>query len=193
MQIQSVLDLSVVHAILNSSYIFTLFLGYFIFNETLTKAQWIGICFVIIGAALIFSMERPITGGLTDIRNLIGLTIVSLSIITIFIAVAIYNNRINYEVMYALCAGIAFGMSQVYVKATTNHISMEIGYFSVLSLDSLSEFLTAWPSIAVVVFGIFGFICMQISLSKGKISICIALLAVISRAISTTSGYYIFR
>ncbi len=192
LQIQSVLDLSVVHAILNSSYIFALFLSYFVFNETLTKSQWIGICFVMIGAALIFFMERPITGGLTNIRNLIGLTITSISIITIFMTVAIYNKRINYDVMYALCAGIAFGVSQVYVKATTNQISMEIGYFSVLSLDSLSEFLKAWPSIAVVGFGIFGFICMQISLSKGKVSICIALLAVISRAISTSSGYYIF-
>jgi multidrug transporter EmrE-like cation transporter len=41
-------------------------------------------------------------------------------------------------------------------------------------------------------FSVTGFICMHISFSHGKVSICVALLAVISRTISTSSGYYIY-
>ena len=98
----------------------------------------------------------------------------------------------NYEILYAISGGIAFGNSQVCVKATTNYITDETGYFSVFSMQSVTEFVNVWPTALIVLFGITGFICMQISFTHGKVSICVALLAVISRAISTSSGYYIF-
>lgn len=191
-QIQSVLDLSVVHSILNSSYIFTLLLGYLVLGEQLTRRQWVGTLTVILGTTSILFVGDPITGTMTKIDNLLGLSVLSVAIIIGLLIVARLNTSINYEIFYAISAGIAFGNSQVYVKASTNLITDQTGYFSVLSLQSLSEFMNVWPSLALAIFAVIGFVCTQISFSNGKVSICVALIAVISRGISTTSGYYVF-
>jgi len=191
-QIQSVLDLSVVHSILNSSYIFTLLLGYLVLGEQLTRRQWIGTLTVILGTTSILFVGDPITGTMTKIDSLLGLSVLSVAIIIGLLIVARLNTSINYEIFYAIAAGIAFGNSQVYVKASTNLITDQTGYFSVLSLQSITEFMNVWPSLALAIFAVIGFVCTQISFSNGKVSICVALIAVISRGISTTSGYYVF-
>ncbi len=192
LQIQSVLDLSVIHSILTSTYIFTLLLGYLFLDEELTPGQWFGTLTVIVGTTAILFIGEPITGTETRIGNLMLLSILSMSIISSLLLFAKTCERINYEITYAISAGIAFGNCQVYVKASTNMIEDQTGSFSVLSLQSISEFLNIWPSLALILFSVTGFLCMHISFSHGKISICVALLAVISRTISTSSGYYIY-
>jgi multidrug transporter EmrE-like cation transporter len=192
LQIQSVLDLSIIHSILTSTYIFTLLLGYLFLEEKLTPTQWFGTLTVFIGTTAILFIGEPITGGETRIDNLIMLSILSMSIITLLLLFAKTCEKINYEVTYAISAGVSFGNCQVYVKASTNMIEHQTGSFSVLSLQSISEFLHIWPSLALILFSVTGFLCMHISFSHGKISICVALLAVISRTISTSSGYYVY-
>ncbi len=192
LQIQSVLDLSVVHSILTSTYIFTLLLGYLFLREKLTITQWIGTVTVLLGTLIVVLVEQPITGGVTNVQNLLLQSALSLFLIVLLIISTRLNKRINYEIVYAISAGIAFGNCQVFVKASTNLITDHTGGFSVLSLQSLAEFLHIWPSLALIVFSITGFVCMHISLTHGKVSICIALLAVISRGLSTSSGYYIY-
>lgn len=192
LQIQSILDQSVIHSILTSTYIFTLLLGYAFLNEKLSPAQWFGTLTVIAGTAAILFLEQPISGGDTHVMNLMLLSILSMLIVVSLLLLAKTWESINYEVAYAIAAGIAFGNCQVYVKVSTNMIEDQTGFFSVLSLQSISEFLNIWPSLAVVLFSVTGFLCMHLSFSHGKVSICVALLAVISRTISTSSGYYIY-
>ena len=192
LQIQSVIDLSVIHSILTSTYIFTLLLGYWFLGEKLTTTQWLGTITVIIGTSAIIFLGQPVTGGKTEIGNLMLLSGVSMSIIFSLLLLANTCESINYEIAYAISAGVAFGNCQVYVKASTNMITDQTGSFSVLSLQSISEFLNIWPSLALIIFSVTGFLCMHISFSHGKVSICVALLAVISRTISTSSGYYIY-
>lgn len=192
LQIQSVLDVSVVHSILNSSYIFTLLLGYLFLGEVLTRNQWIGTLTVTLGTIIILFIDNPVTGRMTDMERLLSISLLSGAVISIAIVIAGRRLRSNYEIFYAIAAGVAFGNSQVYVKVTTNCISDETGGFSVLSMQSLAELLHVWPSLAVALFSVIGFICMQISFSNGKVSITVALIAVISRAISTSSGYFVF-
>jgi len=192
LQIQSILDVSVVHSILNTSYIFTLLLGYLFLGEVLTRNQWIGTLTVIAGTVIILFIDNPVTGQLTNMQRLLGLSLLSGVAISIAIVIASRRLRSNYEIFYAIAAGVAFGNSQIYVKVTTNFVSDETGAFSVLSMQSLSELVQVWPSLAVALFSVIGFICMQISFSNGKVSITVALIAVISRAISTSSGYFIF-
>lgn len=192
LQIQSVLDLSIVHSILTSTYIFTLFLGYLFLGEKLSRTQWLGTLTVIIGTTAIVLIGEPVTGGATRIDNLLLLSVSSLFMIALLLVLANTCKTINYEIAYAISAGIAFGNCQVYVKASTNMIEDQTGSFSILSLQSISEFLNIWPSLALIVFSVTGFLCMHISFSHGKVSICVALLAVISRTISTSSGYYIY-
>lgn len=192
LQIQSILDVSVVHSVLNSSYIFTLLLGYLFLGEVLTRNQWIGTLTVTLGTAIILFIDNPVTGQMTDLERLLGISLVSGVLISILIVIANSRLRSNYEIFYAIAAGMAFGNSQIYVKVTTNFISDETGGFSVLSIQSLSELVHVWPSLAVALFSVIGFICMQISFSHGKVSITVALIAVISRAMSTSSGYFVF-
>jgi len=192
LQLQSVLDISVVQSILNSSYIFTLLLGYFVLNEVLTKQQWIGTIAVIIGPLAIMTVDNPVTSQSTNIRVLLVQSGVSFIIILFLIIASFFYKNVNYGILYATSGGIAFGNSQVCVKATTNFITDETGYFSIFSIQSVTEFVKVWPTALIILFAITGFICMQISFTHGKVSICVALLAVISRSISTSSGYYVF-
>ncbi len=192
LQLQSVLDISVVQSILNSGYIFTLLLGYLVLDEVLTKQQLVGTIAVIIGALAIMTVDNPVSSQSTNIEVLLIQSGISFLIICLLILFSFFYENVNYEILYAISGGIAFGNSQVCVKATTNYITDETGYFSVFSMQSVTEFVNVWPTALIVLFGITGFICMQISFTHGKVSICVALLAVISRTISTSSGYYIF-
>ncbi|MGH8497928.1 MAG: hypothetical protein ACRERV_03850 [Methylococcales bacterium] len=192
LQIQSVLDLSVIHSILASTYVFTLLLGSVFLNEKLSSVQWLGTLTVMIGTGAILFLGQPISGGETRIDNLLWLSGISLAMILGLLVLANTCEKINYEIAYAISAGIAFGNCQVYVKASTNMIENHTGSFSILSLQSISEFLNIWPSLALVVFSVAGFLCMHLSFSHGKVSICVALFAVISRTISTSSGYYVY-
>ena len=192
LQLQSVLDLSVIHSILNTSFIFTLILGYLILGEQLTRTQWIGTITVMVGTVIMLFVDNPVSGQMTDMDNLMVLGVGSAVVIIILVILANVNHNLNFEILYAIAAGIAFGNGQVFVKTTTNFITKEIGGFSVLSMESITELFHIWPSLVVLAFSIFGFICMQISFAHGKVSITVALLTVISRAISTTSGYFIY-
>lgn len=192
LELQSILDVSFIHSIMNSSYLFTLLLGYLVLKEILSTRQWIGTLTVIIGAAIIMAVDNHITGQATNINALLIQAAISVSLIGALISFSILYRNANYEILYAIAAGVAFGNSQVFVKAATNYITDQNGSFSVFSVQSLTELINVWPTLLVVIFAITGFICMQISFTHGKVSICVALLAVISRAISTSSGYYIF-
>ena len=77
LQIQAVLDLSVVHSILTSTYIFTLVLGYVFLGEKLSRTQWLGTVIVMIGTTAIVFIGQPITGGSTNIDNLMVLSALS--------------------------------------------------------------------------------------------------------------------
>lgn len=192
LELQSILDLSIIHSIMNSSYIFTLLLGYIVLKEVLTKRQWLGTATVIMGALIIISVDNPTTGHATNVSALLIQGAISFLLIIFLIVLSLNNKNMNYEILYAASAGIAFGNSQVFVKATTNYITDETGYFTVFSLQSMTQLINVWPTLLIILFAITGFICMQISFTHGKVSICVALMAVISRAISTSSGYYIF-
>ena len=186
------LDLSVIHSVLNTSFVFTLILGYLFLGEVLTKKQWFGTIIVMIGVTIIMFIDNPATGQMTEMNHLIILGLVSAVLITALIVTANHVAGLNFEILYAIAAGIAFGNGQVTVKAATNSVTESTGDFSVLSMQSLAEVFNVWPSLGVIIFSVVGFICMQISFAHGKVSITVALMAVISRAISTSSGYFIF-
>lgn len=191
-QVQSVIDVSVVYPILNFSYIFALVLGYLYLKEMLNKAQWIGVATVVLGTVVMLFIKDPVTGNMTDIQYLKVITLISMGSIAILIAFAIRYKPLSYEIVYAICAGIAFGNVETYLKTNTNLVTSEIGYFSVLSWESLHQFMTLWPFLMVIFFSIIGFVCMQIAFSHGNVSVSVPLVAVTQRPVTMSSGYLIF-
>jgi Predicted permeases len=191
-QVQSVIDISIVYPILNFSYIFTLLLGYLFLKESLNKNQWLAIIIVTLGTAIILFVKNLATGDQTDINDLIFLTFISIISIVILIIITFNNRNINYEIIYAICAGISFGNVETYLKVNTNLIINKIGYFSIFSFESVGEFLMMWPFLVLISFSIIGFICIQVSYSHGNVSITVPIIAVIQRIINMISGYLIF-
>ncbi len=191
-QIQSKLDVSIVYSLLNFSYILVLIMGHYFLKEYLNLDQWLGVLTVIIGTIMILSIEDAVTGQPTDIGNLIVLTACSIVICSILVLIAYKNTRIDYELLYAICTGICFGSVEAYLKATTNLVAAEIGYFSIFSLDSIIQFVTLWPFFVMFMFGALGWVFLQITYSHGNISITVPVMAVTQRMVSLSSGYFVF-
>lgn len=191
-QIQSRLDISIVYSILNVSYIFVLVLGHYFLHERLNRNQWLGVITAIIGTMMILAIKDTVTGSDTDINRLFSLTVFSIGVVGCLIAVSAKMKSMNYEMLYALCAGVCFGCVEIYLKATTNLVTSEIGYFSIFSLNSVIEFVSLWPFFVMFVYGAVGWVFLQITYSHGSVSITIPMIAVTQRIVSMSSGYYIF-
>ncbi len=191
-EIQSLIDISVVYPILNFSYIFVLLLGYKFLDESLTKRQWLGIVTVSIGTLLIIFIEKPVTGSDTNVVRLLAFSAVSILAICLAI-ITVYKKSIkNYEIFYALCTGISFGNVETYIKANTNQVIAEFGQFSIFSVDSLAYFISLWPFSMIILFSAIGWLCMQVTYSHGNVSVSVPLFAVLQSCITLSCGYFIF-
>lgn len=191
-EIQSVIDISVVYPILNFSYVFTLILGYFFLREILDKTQFIGIATVIIGTALIIFIDEPATGGDTDFQRLFLVSFISAMTIGFIVYYVHKNNIENYEIPYALCTGICFSNVESLVKTNTNLVTSELGYFTVFSIESISYFISLWPFYMLIVFSIVGWIFMQITYSHGNVSVTVPVFAVLQSTLTIISGYFVY-
>lgn len=194
-QIQSSIDISIVYPILNFAYIFTLLLGYVFLKENLTGPQWLGVIVVTLGTATILLVKNAVTGGLTDMAALkwtTWLAIASAVGLLVLGSRSIQSKNLNYEILFALCAGICFGSVETYLKTTTNLVVSELGSFSVTSLDSVVAFITAWPFFVLALFGAVGFVSLQLAFSRGHVSVTVPLIAVTQRMMNMISGYYVF-
>ncbi len=192
LELQTVLDVSVVYPILNFSYIFVLLLGYYFLNEHLNPRQWFGVLTVIIGTALILFIQTPTTGQEANVLNLMIFSVISLFIIA-YIIYTIYQQAIdNYEIGYAICTGLSLALVQIYIKANTNLVTVEIGHFSIFSMDSVLHFFTLWPFLMLTLFSVVSWICTQITYSHGNISVSVPLFAVIQSVVTLIFGYFVF-
>ncbi len=191
-QIQSQLDISIVYSILNVSYIFVLVLGHYFLHERLNRNQWLGVITAIVGTMMILAIKDTVTGSETDVDGLFSLTVFSVGVVACLMVVSAKMKSMNYEMIYALCAGVCFGCVETYLKATTNLVASEIGYFSIFSLNSVIEFVSLWPFFVMFVYGAVGWVFLQITYSHGNVSITIPMIAVTQRIVSMSSGYYIF-
>ncbi len=191
-ELQTVLDVSVVYPILNFSYIFVLLLGYYFLNEILNSKQWFGVLTVICGTALILFIETPATGQQANVWNLAlisGVSIVSIATIVYWVYKC---NTENYEIAYAICTGLSLGLVQIYIKANTNLVALELGHFSIFSMDAVLVFFTLWPFFMLTVFSIIGWVCTQITYSHGNVSISVPLFSVIQSVVTLVFGYFVF-
>lgn len=191
-EIQTIIDISVVYPVLNFSYIFVLLLGYIFLYEKLAKRQWIGVITVSIGTLLIIFIEKPGTGSETNIERLLAFSSTSMLLICTVIFI-VYKNRVkNYEKYYALCTGLSLGNVETYIKANTNMVIAEYGGFSIFSMDSLYYFASLWPFAMMVLFSVVGWLCMQITYSHGNVSVSVPLFAVLQSCVTLFCGYFVF-
>lgn len=191
-QLQSFIDVSVVYPILNFSYIFVLLLGVFFLDEALSQWQWYGVLAVVSGTLVILLITDTSTGTGTNNARLVAISVVSLVTIVALVAFAYTKKIVNYEILYAICTGIAFGNVETYMKATTNMVNSEFGTFSVFSISSVVQFINMWPFLLLILFGVIGWVCMQITYSHGDVSITVPLFAVIQSSITLGCGYLVF-
>ncbi|MGH8553161.1 MAG: EamA family transporter, partial [Methylococcales bacterium] len=191
-QIQSRLDVSVVYSILNFSYIFVLIMGHHVLRESLNADQWFGVVVVTMGTLMILGVYEVNTAQPTSIGNLLKLTGTAFLMIALLISTAWHNKETQYEIIYAICAGICFGLVEIYLKATTNMATSEDGSFSILSWQSIRVFLSVWPFFVMFACGAVGWLFLQITYSHGKVSVTMPVVAVIQRIVSIFSGYYVY-
>jgi drug/metabolite transporter (DMT)-like permease len=191
-QVQSLADLSIVYPILNFAYIFALILGYFFLDELLTREQWLGVATTVAGTVILLFVEDPSTGQQTDITHLAVISSISTLLIAGLVLSAWKDRRQIWEVYYAICAGIAFGNVEIFLKATTNMTIAEIGHFSVFSWESVLGLMTVWPFFILMAFGVIGFIFMQIAYSHGDVSVSVPLITMTQRPVTLFSGYFAF-
>ena len=191
-QLQSFIDVSVVYPILNFSYIFVLLLGYFFLNEELNQWQWFGVLAVITGTMIILMIADTATGSATNNSRLLTISVISLITIVSLIMFARFKKIANYEIIYAMCTGIAFGNVETYMKANTNLVNSEFGEFSVFSMASILHFINMWPFLLLILFGVIGWVCMQVTYSHGDVSITVPMFAVIQSSITLGCGHLVF-
>ena len=191
-EMQAHLDISIVYSILSFSYVFVLILGHYILGEKLNDNQWSGVFSVIIGTILILTIRDLRTGKATDVGNLITLTAILVGTLCSIIIVTFKSKRFDYEIPFAVCTGICFSCVEIYLKSGTNLVAEQLGYFTILSQQSLMRFVMVWPFYIMFLFGALGWLCLQITYSRGKVSITVPVIVATQRIVSMSSGYFVF-
>jgi drug/metabolite transporter (DMT)-like permease len=191
-QAQAGLDVSVVYPILNFAYVFTLLLGGLMLREVLDRSQWLGIGVVSFGTVLVLLVPRHASGGAPDPVALPAVAGIALLLIGFFGWRAYRGHERNYEATFAICAGIAFAEVAAFLKTDTHMVTQHVGHFSIFSLDSIVEFFTIWPSLALFAFSGIGFLCMHIAYSHGNVSLTVPLIAVSQRIMEAPIGLFVF-
>ena len=191
LQVQAVADLSIVYPLLNFSYVFTLLLGYLFLKEVLTKEQWGGVAIATLGTITLLYVDDQATGRETHLIHLGLVAAFSLLLIGYLVVRAGKDKEIR-EIYFACCAGVAFGTVETFLKANTNLVTTEVGYFSVLSWNSLQTFFTNWPFLVIVLFSVIGFTFCQLAYAHGDVSISVPLIVVTQRPITLFASYFVF-
>lgn len=191
-QVQSLADITLVYPLLNFAYVFTLIMGYVFLRELLTREQWIGVATAILGTMMLLFVNDPATGHETAAFHLGLMAVLSFIVIVALVFCALWDPRRIYEIYFATCAGIAFGNVETFLKANTNLITSNMGYFSIFSWDSVVAFFMTWPFAFIAAFSIIGFLCMQVAYAHGDVSVSVPLIIVTQRPVTLFAGYFVF-
>ncbi len=169
-------DLSVVQILANTSSIWSVFIGVFFFTERLAKGEWVGLGFILAGAALV-SMTHESTGSHDPV--FVMLTGIVALVLCIMAATYVYNKRatdgLGVEFLLTVNAGLGFGLLNVFMKLTTWHVEVHTGSFNAVSASSwghMVSHLPFWLMIASIPPALF---FIQAAFSHGRVAVVMPL------------------
>lgn len=170
-------DISVVKPLVNLNLLFVLFFGITILKEKIRLLEWIGICFIIIGALMItmYSIPSDTNVNLPRMGMFIGIILITVVLLVIS---SHYISLDKKEIILGCFSGILYGTGSIFNKA-------------VYSSDN-SLILTI---IFVILFGIsysFAFLSGQSAYLNGRMSIVSTLVNVFSILTPFIGGIMIF-
>ena len=152
-------DVSVVKALVNLNIIFVIIFGTKIMKDKMSKYEWLGIIFLILGAVTIslYSQERKTSMELDRFWVFTTILFILLLIVEIVIQRALKKDGVQakktFEIFASISCGTLYGMGAIYNKSLyAQNISPALFYFS-LSLFALTYTLAFFHGQAAYLHG----------------------------------------
>lgn len=174
--------LVVVQPLLVMTVVFALPLGYWITQQFVVRRQVYGALVIIVGLILFVLVGDPDAGVnyASKVKYLIAIVVVCIPSVLLLI----YGTRATPAVkaaMFGVSAGLLFGLSATFAKATIDQLS-----------GGLGDVLSHPEGYLLVGFGLAAFGIQQLSLSTGQFAPAMAAVAVSNPAISVILGALLF-
>ncbi len=181
-------EISVVQPMVNLNILVAILAGVLALGERLSAIEWAGALAMVGGAVLL-----SVGAGAAVVpppgfeRPALVLTAIGIGVVGSILA-ATRSDRQRPEILFAAAGGLTFGLANVLLKVLTLHLGGVGG-----GLGSLALAITAdWAFWGLVVANLFGFVCLQMALSNGRVSVVNTLNTIGSVVLPVASGFVAF-
>ncbi len=180
----SLVQLSVVQAIISGGLVFLAVLAERFFGFHLGRRQWFGLTFTAIGLVVLgVTGGSPAGGGRSSLAALIAVESAVFAVSLLLVTGAIKLDRLHRSegLVLGLAAGALFGASDISLKFLTHAASGGL----------LAALLTPWASAALAA-SVIAFYVSARSLQLGPALVVIAVTSVAANLIATSGGILVF-
>lgn len=177
-------DISLVQPLMSVGDVFLVLLSCFVLGEKLIAKEIFGLVITILGAVLIaIGAKSYLVTSLNwlHISLFLGLTITILIVFTTF-----FKSKRYAEIIYAVLAGTAFGISSILIKTMTTSLSLsgqEVNFVNCV----LSPFI-----IFMEAFNITGLFLLQLAFQHGRAAVVVNLMSATSGNVAILAGILLF-
>lgn len=181
-------EISVVQPLVNLNILVAILAGVLALGERLSRIEWIG-AMAMVGGAVLLSVSAgaavvPPPGFEAPV---LALTTVSVAVV-VAILVATRVDRRPPEILFAAAGGLTFGLANVHLKVLTIHLGGVTGGLGSLVVAAVAD----WALWGVVAANAVGFVCFQMALSNGRVSVVNTLNTIGSVVLPVASGFVAF-
>jgi drug/metabolite transporter (DMT)-like permease len=181
-------EISVVQPLVNLNILVAILAGVLFLGERLSPVEWAG-ALAMVGGAVLLSVGAgaavvPPPGFEAPV---LVLTAIGVLVVGAFL-VATRVNRWPPEILFAAAGGLTFGLANVHLKVLTIHLGGVTGGTG----DLVAAAVADWALWGVVAANAVGFVCFQMALSNGRVSVVNTLNTIGSVVLPVASGFVAF-
>lgn len=181
-------EISVVQPLVNLNILVAILAGVLFLGERLSPVEWAGALAMVGGAGLLSVGAGPAVVPPPGFETpALVLTAIGVLVIGAFL-VATRVNRWPPEVLFAAAGGLTFGLANVHLKVLTIHLGGVTGGLG----GMVGAAATDWALWGVVAANGVGFVCFQMALSNGRVSVVNTLNTIGSVVLPVASGFVAF-
>ncbi len=166
-------DVSLLKPLTNINIVVVVVVGVVFLGERIRRIEWIGIAGLLVGVFILsFAGQERFIDSYNILAYLLSM-IMCFSMVTIFALIGsqLQRSTREKELLFALSAGLLYGIATIFLKAMTIEVIQLLGYFNVLDPLSLVILITRGSFWLYVLSSIIAYFLLQCAYSHRRASV----------------------
>ena len=181
-------EISVVQPLVNLNILVAILAGVLFLGERLSVVEWAG-ALAMVGGAVLLSVGAGAAVAPPPRFEAPVLMLTAIGVLVV--ASLLFATRVDRwppEVLFAAAGGLTFGLANVHLKVLTIHLGSVTGGLGALVAAAVPD----WALWGVIAANVVGFVCFQMALSNGRVSVVNTLNTIGSVVLPVASGFVAF-